>query len=213
MAFIVPEEIEQYAAEHTTPPTDVLAALAAETRETLEAPQMLTGTIEGRFLELLVYASGARRVLEFGTYSGYSSISMAAGLPAGGEIHTCEIEPKHAEVARRYIEQAGLSDRITVHLGPGVETVEQLGGEWDLVFIDADKPNYVNYYEAVVPRLTERGIIVADNTLWSGKVLDADDDSEGTVAIRAFNDRVRSDDRVVCVQTTIRDGVTLIRRV
>ena len=213
MAFIVPDEIEQYAAEHTTPPTDVLAALAAETRETLDAPQMLTGTIEGRFLELLVYASGARRVLEFGTYSGYSSISMAAGLAPGGEIHTCEIEPKHAEVARRYIEQAGLSDRITVHLGPGVETVEQLGGEWDLVFIDADKPNYVNYYEAVVPRLTERGIIVADNTLWSGRVLDESDQEESTVAIRAFNDRVRSDDRVVCVQTTIRDGVTLIRRV
>ena len=212
MAFIVPEEIEQYAAEHTTPPTDVLAALAAETRETLEAPQMLTGTIEGRFLELLVYASGARRVLEFGTYSGYSSISMAAGLPAGGEIHTCEIEPKHAEVARRYIEQAGLSDRITVHLGPGVETVEQLGGQWDLVFIDADKPNYVNYYKAVVPRLTERGIIVADNTLWSGRILDDSDQEESTVAIREFNDRVRADERVVCVQTTIRDGVTLIRR-
>jgi caffeoyl-CoA O-methyltransferase len=212
MAFIVSEEIEQYAAEHTTPPTDVLAALATETRETLDAPQMLTGTIEGRFLEMLVVASGARRVLEFGTYSGYSSISMAAGLPAGGEIHTCEIEPKHAEVARRYIEQAGLSDRITVHLGPGTETVERLGGEWDLVFIDADKPNYVNYYEAVVPRLTERGLIVADNTLWSGKVLDEGDDSEGTVAIRAFNDRVRSDERVVCVQTSIRDGVTLIRR-
>ena len=212
MAFIVPDEIEQYAAEHTTPPTDLLAALAAETRETLDAPQMLTGTIEGRFLELLVYASGARRILEFGTYSGYSSISMAAGLPPGGEIHTCEIEPKHAEVARRYIEQAGLSDRITVHLGPGIETVERLGGEWDLVFIDADKPNYLNYYETVVPRLTERGIIVADNTLWSGKVLDEGDDSESTVAIRAFNDRVRSDERVVCVQTTIRDGVTLIRR-
>jgi caffeoyl-CoA O-methyltransferase len=210
---IVPEEIEQYAAEHTTPPTELLAALAAETRETLELPQMLTGTIEGRFLELLVFASGARRVLELGTYSGYSSISMAAGLPPGGEIHTCEIEPKHAEVARRYIEQAGLSDRITVHLGPAIETVERLGGEWDLVFIDADKQNYVSYYEAVVPRLTERGLIVADNTLWSGHVLDDGDDSEGTVAIRAFNDRVRSDERVACVQLSVRDGVTLIRRV
>jgi caffeoyl-CoA O-methyltransferase len=212
LAFIVPDEIEQYAAEHTTPPTDLLAALAAETRETLDAPQMLTGTIEGRFLEMLVYASSARRILELGTYSGYSSISMAAGLPPGGEIHTCEIEKKHAEVARRYIDEAGLGDRITVHLGPGIETIERLGGEWNLVFIDADKPNYVNYYEAVVPRLAERGLIVADNTLWSGRVLDADDDSEGTTAIRAFNDRVRSDERVVCVQTSIRDGVTLIRR-
>ncbi len=97
-------------------------------------------------------------------------------------------------------------------MGPGLDTIERLGGEWDLVFIDADKPNYLNYYEAVVPRLTERGIIVADNTLWSGKVLDEDDDSESTVAIREFNDRVVNDGRVVCVQLTIRDGVTLIRR-
>jgi predicted O-methyltransferase YrrM len=212
MAFIVPDEIEQYAAEHTTPPTDLLAALAAETRETLDAPQMLTGTIEGRFLEMLVYVSGARRILELGTYSGYSSISMAAGLQPGGHIDSCEIESKHADVALRYIEESGYADRITVHLGPALETIERLGGEWDLVFIDADKPNYVNYYEAVVPRLAERGLIVADNTLWSGKVLDSDDDSEGTTAIRVFNDRVRSDERVVCVQLTIRDGVTLIRR-
>src|SRR3954468_21421006 len=207
MAFIVPDEIEQYAAEHTTPPTDLLAALAEETRETLDAPQMLTGTIEGRFLELLVYASGARRILELGTYSGYSSISMAAGLPPGGEIHTCEIEEKHAEVARRYIEQAGLSDRINVHLGPGIETIERLGGEWNLVFIDADKPNYVNYYEAVVPRLAERGFIAADNTLWSGRVLEEEAEEEGTRAIKAFNEHVKTDPRVTSVMLTVRDGI------
>jgi len=212
MAFVVPEDIERYAEEHTTRPTGLLAALSEETHATLAAPQMLTGPIEGRFLELLVYASGARRVLELGTFSGYSSISMAAGLPPGGHIDTCEVEEKHASVARRYIEEAGLSDRISIHMGPGLETIEALGGEWDLVFIDADKPNYLNYYEAVVPRLAERGIIAADNTLWSGKVLDESDDSESTVAIREFNDRVRDDDRVVSVQLTIRDGVTLIRR-
>src|SRR4029453_9296190 len=141
MAFIVPDEIEQYAAEHTTPPTDLLAALAAETRETLDAPQMLTGTIEGRFLEMLVYVSGAGRVLGVGTYSGYSSIAMAAGLQAGGHIDTCEIESKHADVALQYIEESGYADRITVHLGPALETIERLGGEWDLVFIVAAKPN------------------------------------------------------------------------
>jgi caffeoyl-CoA O-methyltransferase len=212
MAFIVPEEIERYTEEHTTPPTDVLAALAAETRATLVAPQMLTGTIEGRFLELLVFGLQAHRVLELGTYSGYSSISMAAGLPPGGHIDTCEVEPEHAEVALRYIEQAGYSDRITVHLGPALETIERLDGEWDFVFIDADKENYVNYYEAVVPRLSERGLIAADNTLWSGRVADESDDSENTRDIRAFNERVRADDRVVCVQLSVRDGVTLIRR-
>jgi predicted O-methyltransferase YrrM len=212
MTFVVPEEIDAYAAGHTTAPTDLLARLADETRATLDAPQMLTGTVEGRFLEFMVFATRAKRVLEFGTFSGYSSISMAAALPPGGHIDTCEIEEKHAAVAQRYIDEAGYSDRITIHLGPGVETVERLEGEFDFVFIDADKPNYVNYYEAVLPRLSERGIIAADNTLWSGRVLDESEQSEGTVAIRAFNEHVRNDDRVVSVMLTIRDGVTLIRR-
>ncbi len=212
MAFVVPEEIERYAEGHTTQPTDLLAALADETRTTLQAPQMLTGTIEGRLLELLVFASRARRVLELGTYSGYSAISMAAGLPDGGRIDTCEVDERHADVARRYIAQAGLADRITVHVGPALDTIGRLEGDFDFVFIDADKVNYLNYYEAVLPRLSERGIIAVDNTLWSGRVLDDSDDSEGTAAMRAFNERVRSDERVVCVQLTVRDGVTLIRR-
>ena len=212
MSDVVTDAIDGYSAEHTTQPTDLLARLAEETRATLEAPQMLTGTVEGRFLEFLVYATGARRVLEFGTFSGYSSISMAAALPAGGHIDTCEIDEKHAAVAQRYIDEAGYSDRITIHLGPAVETVERLEGDFDFVFIDADKPNYVNYYEAVLPRLSERGLIAADNTLWSGRVLDDSDDSDGTVAIRAFNEHVRADDRVVSVMLTVRDGVTLIRR-
>jgi caffeoyl-CoA O-methyltransferase len=211
MAFIVPDEIEEYAAEHTTPPTDALARLAEETRATLPAPQMLTGTIEGRFLELLVYGMSARRVLEIGTYSGYSSISMAAGLPADGHIDTCEVDEKHAAVARRYIEEAGYSDRITVHLGPALETLKRLDGPFDFVFIDADKENYVNYYEDVVPKLAERGLIAADNTLWSGRVVDDADDSESTRAIKAFNEHVRADDRVVSVHLTVRDGITLIR--
>ena len=212
MSDVVTDAIDGYVAEHTTEPTELLARLAEETRTTLEAPQMLTGTVEGRFLEFLVYAIGARRVLEFGTFSGYSSISMAAALPAGGHIDTCEIDETHAAVAQRYIDEAGYSDRITIHLGPAVETVERLEGEFDFVFIDADKPNYVNYYEAVLPRLSERGLIAADNTLWSGRVLDDSEDSEGTVAIRAFNEHVRGDDRVVSVMLTVRDGITLIRR-
>jgi len=212
MTFIVPEEIEGYAQAHTTPPSELLQRLAEETQATLRSPQMLTGTIEGRFLEFLVSATGARRVLELGTYSGYSAISMAAALPAQGRIDTCEVEEEHAAVARRYIEEAGLSDRITIHLGPALETIGRLEGGFDFVFIDADKENYVNYYEAVLPRLAERGLIAADNTLWSGRVLDESDDSEGTVAIRAFNEHVRADDRVVSVMLTLRDGVTLIRR-
>jgi caffeoyl-CoA O-methyltransferase len=208
---IVLDPIERYAEEHTTPPEPLLAELAAETRATLESPQMLTGTVEGRFLELLVYASGARRVLELGTYSGYSALSMAAGLAPDGRIDTCELDQERANVARRYIARSPHADRIHLHLGPALETIESLDGEFDFVFIDADKPNYVNYYEAVLPRLSGRGLVAADNTLWSGRVLDKDDASEGTQAIKAFNEHVRSDPRVTSVMLTVRDGVTLIR--
>ena len=211
--MIVPDEIDQYAAAHTTPPPELLQELADETRATLQAPQMLTGTIEGRLLELLVYGLGAKRVLELGTYSGYSSLSMAAGLPDGGHIDTCEADETHAEVARRYIAQSPYADRITVHLGPALDTIQQLEGEFDFVFIDADKENYLNYYEALLPRLSPGGLIAIDNTLWSGRVLDSDDDSEATRAIREINDRIAKDDRVIAVQLTVRDGVTLVRRV
>lgn len=210
--MIVPEDIERYAAEHTTAPEPLLAELAAETRETLRSPQMLTGTIEGRFLELLVFTTGARRVLEIGTFSGYSALSMAAGLAPGGHIDTCEIDEKHAEVARRYIARSPYADRITVHLGPAIETIERLEGDFDFVFIDADKESYGNYYEAVLPRLSERGLIAVDNTLWSGRVLGDGGASDSTLALIEFNDRLRDDERVVCAQLTVRDGVTLIRR-
>jgi predicted O-methyltransferase YrrM len=212
MSFIVPEEIEGYAEAHTTPPTELLAELAAETKATLDSPQMLTGKIEGRLLEQLVHALQAKRVLELGTYSGYSSISMAAGLPADGHIDTCEVEQQHADVAQRYIDRSPYGDRITIHLGPALDTIERLGGEWDFVFIDADKENYANYYEALLPRLAITGLMAIDNTLWSGRVLDAGDDEETTRTIRELNDRVAADERAVAVQLTVRDGVTLIRR-
>jgi caffeoyl-CoA O-methyltransferase len=212
MSFIVPEEIEAYAAAHTTPPEELLAELAEETKATLRSPQMLTGPIEGRLLELLVHGIKAKRVLELGTYSGYSSLSMAAGLAEGGHVDTCEVDEKHAEVARRYIGRSRYADRITVHLGPALETIERLGGEFDFVFIDADKQNYGAYYEALLPRLAPHGLMAIDNTLWSGRVLDESDDSEDTRAIRELNDRIAADERVVAVQLTVRDGVTMIRR-
>ncbi len=211
MDFVEPE-IEAYAAAHTTQPEPLLAELAEETRASLRSPQMLTGTIEGRFLELLVHGLAAKRVLELGTYSGYGTLSMAAGLPEGGRIDSCEISEEHAAVARRYLERAGYADRVTVHVGRALDTIRGLDGEFDFVFIDADKENYVAYYEEVLPRLTAHGLIAADNTLWSGRVLDESDDSEATRAIREFNERVAADDRVTSVMLTVRDGVTLIRR-
>ena len=173
---------------------------------------MLTGTIEGRFLELLVHGLQARRVLELGTFSGYGTLSMAAGLPPDGRIDSCEISEEHAAVARRYIERTGYADRITVHVGPALDSIRSLEGEFDFVFIDADKENYVAYYEEVLPRLSPTGLIAADNTLWSGRILDESDQEASTKAIRAFNDHVAADSRVVSVMLTVRDGVTLIRR-
>jgi caffeoyl-CoA O-methyltransferase len=214
VAFIVRDEIEEYAARHTTSPTELLAALADETRRTLQSPQMLTGTIEGRFLELLIWGIQARRVLEIGTYSGYSSLSMAAGLPPGGHIDTLEISEEHAEVARRYHAQSQYADRITIHVGPALETLEQLSGPWDFVFIDADKVNYRAYYDAVLPQLAEHGLMAIDNTLWSGRVAeDGDDDSPETRALKALNDDIAADPRVAAVMLTVRDGITLVRRI
>ena len=210
MSFIVDERLEEYAERHTTPPDPLLAELAAETKATMAAPQMLTGPIEGRFLELLVAGAGAKRVLEIGTFTGFSALSMAAALPPDGRIDTLDIEPKHADVAQRYFDRSPHGSKITLHLGPALETIAKLEGEFDFVFIDADKPNYDAYYEAVLPRLSERGLIAIDNTLWSGKVLDPPDESSRQIA--ALNDKLAADERVVAVQLTVRDGVTLIRR-
>ena len=210
MSSLVDEQVEEYAEQHTTAPDPLLAELAAETKATMTAPQMLTGTIEGRFLEALVAATGAKRVLEIGTFTGYASLSMAAALPPDGRVDTLDIEPKHAEVAQRYFDRSPHGEKITLHLGPAAETLARLEGDFDLVFIDADKANYDAYYEAVLPRLSERGLIAIDNTLWSGRVLDPQDDD--TRRIAALNDKLASDERVVCVQLTIRDGVTLVRR-
>jgi caffeoyl-CoA O-methyltransferase len=213
-AYIVPEAIEAYAAAHTTPPAPFLAQLAAETRETLDSPQMLTGEIEGRLLEFLVFLAQPQLVLEIGTYSGYSALSMAQALPAGGRIITCELDPERAAFAGRHIEQAGYGDRIEIRQGPALETIAGLDGPFDLVFIDADKGGYHDYYEAVLPKLSPRGLIVVDNVLWSGRVAQppSDDDSETTRALRAFNDHLAADERVVNVMLSVRDGVMLVRR-
>jgi caffeoyl-CoA O-methyltransferase len=211
MTDVVTPALEAYAETHTTPPPGFLSTVAQQTRATLAAPGMMVGTIEGRFLEVLVAASRARRVLEIGTYSGYSALAMAEGLPPDGRITTCELSPEHAAAARANIAASPHADRIDVIEGPALETVEGLSGPFDFVFIDADKVSYLSYYEAVLPKLAPEGLIAADNTLWGGRVIDEGDRSEDTRAIRAFNDAVVRDGRVVCVQLTVRDGVTLIR--
>jgi len=207
-----PERLERYVEDHTTAPPDRLEALEAETRETLSFPQMLTGRVEGRLLETLVHVMRPRLVVELGTYSGYSALSMAAALPEGGRIVSCEVSDEHADFAQRHVDASPYADRIEIRRGPALETMAQLDGPYDLVFVDADKGGYADYYEAAVPKLAEHGLIVADNTLWSGRVADPAQDDESTRALREFNRRVRDDPRTVSVMLTVRDGITLIRR-
>ena len=214
MPGIVPDDIERYVENHTTSEPEQLAAVAAETREQMSSAAMLTGHVEGRLLETLVYATGARDVLEFGTFTGYSALSMASALPADGKVVTLELDPERAQVARRHFAESRYGDRIELRLGPALESVADLPGPFDLVFIDADKPSYPAYFEAALERLADRGLIVVDNTLWSGRVVDErdPDPDDSTLALRRFNDRVARDERVTCVMLSIRDGVTLIRR-
>ena len=213
MSFIVEPVVEEYAEAHSSPNAELFERLAAETREKSEAPQMMVGLLEGQFLGALVRSTGAKRILELGTFTGYSSISMALALPADGRLITCDVNEETTAIARRYAEEAGVVDKIEYRLGPAVDTIEQLDGEFDLVFIDADKPNYLNYYEAAVPKLAARGLIILDNTLWSGRVADANENDENTRAIRAVNDRVLEDPRVNNVLLTVRDGMNLVWRV
>ena len=205
---LVEPKVDAYAEAHTTPSGELFERLAAETREKTEWPQMMVGEVEGRFLEFLVRLGGARRVLELGTFTGYSSLSMARGLPEGGRVITCDVNEETTAIARRYAEEAGLADRIEYRLGSGVELIGQLEGPFDLVFIDADKPNYRNYYEAVLPKLADGGLIVADNALRDGRVLDEDADEP----MQVFNDYVLNDPRVDCVLLTVRDGMLLVTK-
>jgi predicted O-methyltransferase YrrM len=209
---VVSEDIEAYAAAHTSPEDPLLAEVAAATRASQEGHGMMVGLLEGRFLETLVWLSGARRVLEIGCFTGYSALSMAAALPPDGTIITCELDPERAAMARRHFDASPWASQIRILEGPALESIAGLDGPFDLIFVDADKANYSNYYEAVLPLLADRGLIVADNVLWSGRVLDEADQSDDTRAIRAFNDMVVNDPRVTCVMATVRDGVLLIRR-
>ena len=199
--------VEQFAQDHTESETDLYIRLREETHRVMSSPQMQVGLLEGRFLKMLVRLTNARNVLELGMFTGYSALMMAEALPDDGRLITCEVDPKAEAIARRYFAESPHGHKITVRMGPALETIRTLAGPLDLVFIDADKGNYSNYYEACLPLLKPGGLIVADNVLWSGKVLhpkEADDH-----AIVAFNRLVQSDPRVENVCLTIRDGIML----
>jgi predicted O-methyltransferase YrrM len=212
MIKILPEGLEDYVAAHSTPVPPLLAELIATTqRETGDQAVMLSGQVEGGLLQMLVFASGARRVLEIGTFTGFSAQMMAAALPPDGTLITCDLDPRTIETARGFFKRSPHGAKIELREGPALETIARLDGPFDLVFIDADKENYENYYEAALPLLAPRGLIVVDNVLWSGDVLHPQD--ARARAIAAFNDHVRNDPRVAVVLLTVRDGLSIIRKV
>ena len=207
MAEIFAPGIEDYVERLTSPHDALLAELSAETRAVaLGEESMLTGPVAGRLLELLVWIARPLRVLEIGTFSGHSTLAMASALPESGRVDACELDPERAAFAQSWFDRSPHGAKITLHVGPALESIARLEGDFDFVFLDADKAGYVDYYEAVLPRLSERGAILADNTLSSGRVLG------GEGAIAAFNDHVAADPRSVQVLLSVRDGMTLIRR-
>jgi predicted O-methyltransferase YrrM len=204
--------VERYAAAHTTAPPPHLAQVAATTQAEADTPQMMSGLVLARLLEAFVVASGATRVLEIGTFTGYGALSIAARLPEGGKVTTIEFDEARAAMARRHIESSPEAARIEMITGDAREIVPRLDGPFDLVFIDAWKADYPHYYEAVLPKLAERGLIVCDNVLWGGGVADPDNADENTRAMRAFNDHVQEDPRVTNALLTVGDGLMLIWR-
>jgi caffeoyl-CoA O-methyltransferase len=208
---IVPIEIERYAAEHTTSLPPLLDELVRETRSRFGSrAEMLCGQVEGQFLQMLVAMSGARRVLEIGTFTGFSALMMAAALPAEAELITLELNAECAEFARGYFARSEHGGKIRLLEGPALDSLRTLVGPFDFVFIDADKASYPAYYKAAVRLLSPGGLIAVDNALFWGQVLDPKDDS--TRATAELNDIVTADDRVAHVMLTVRDGIMLVRK-
>ncbi|MCI0661477.1 MAG: class I SAM-dependent methyltransferase [Acidobacteria bacterium] len=206
----IDKDVENFANDHTEPESDLFRRLERETQATMQWPEMMVGKIEGQLLKMLVQLTGARRVLEIGTFTGYSTLMMAEGLPPDGRLVTCEVNSKAEEIARRYFAESSHGHKIELRMGPALQTIATLTEPLDMVFIDADKTNYPNYYETCLPLLRPGGLIVADNVLWSGNVLAPNDDDSR--AIVAFDERVQADPRVENVCLTIRDGIMLARK-
>jgi caffeoyl-CoA O-methyltransferase len=210
MMDLVRPDVEEYAAEHTTAFAPAMDRLHAEAVAELPYESMLSGPVVGRLLETLVAVMQPRLVVEIGTYAGYSALAMAGALGPGGRVVTLELDAVHADFAQRQFDASPHGSRIELRRGPALDSLARLDGPYDLVFIDADKGGYPDYYEATLAKLSPHGLIVADNTLRGGDVVALE--NEGGRAMDALNTRWASDDRVVATQLTVRDGVTLLRR-
>lgn len=209
----LPQAIEQYAREHSSCESELLQKLNRETHAKVLRPRMLSGHMQGKLLEMISCMIRPQRILEIGTYTGYSAICLLAGLQVGGELHTIDHNAELEDFTRRFFDMAGRGADIHYHIGEALQILPALQGPFDLVFIDADKENYISYYEMVLDKMPQGGFILADNVLWSGKVLDTPVASDvETLSIQAFNQHVQADARVENLLLPFRDGLSLIRK-
>ena len=211
---LINPELESYAEEHTSEELPVLAKLNRETHLTQVYPRMLSGHMQGTFLRMISRMMKPFRILEIGSFTGYSAINLAAGLTdrPGAVLHTIEVDPELEQMIRKYFKEAGIEDKVILHIGEAIAIIPTLEETWDLVFIDADKPNYLNYYKLIIDRLSPGGLVIADNALWDGKVLNPETRSKDTQGIIEFNDFIQHDNRVENVLLPVRDGMMIIQK-
>jgi len=203
-------EIKKYAWQYTTGESDLIHELTETAEKELEHTDMLSGRVVGRFLAMLVKISKAERVLEIGTFAGYSALMIAEALPDSGELVTCEYNKRYEDLARSFFGRSRHGSKINLVMGNALETIPKMSGFFDLVFLDADKINYPDYYELVIPMIRQGGLLIVDNTFWSGSVLQPDD--EKAKAIHQLNKMIKSDSGVEQVMLTVRDGLMLVRK-
>ena len=213
-SFLLTPELSDYLVEHGTPPDPVQRALIDETAALGSVAGMQIAPEQGAFLTTFTRLVGARRAIEIGTFTGYSALCIARGLPDDGALVCCDVSEEWTAIGRKAWESAGVSERIDLRIAPALETLASLPGDavFDLAFIDADKPNYANYFDALLPRIRPNGAILVDNVLWDGNVVKDDVTDDNTLAIKAFNDKVARDDRVDTVMLPLADGLTICRK-
>lgn len=211
MGNIVSADIEAYAQAHSMPESAVCADLRRETQRTMKDSRMLVGPLEGAFLKMMARLVGAKEVLEIGMFTGYSALCFAEAIPSDGHVVTCEIDERSAALGRRFIDRSPHGQKIQIRMGPALDTMRELSGPFDVIFIDADKTNYANYYRRALELVSPRGVILIDNVLWDGEVLKQPSLDERTAAIQELNRLVADDQTVYAVLVTVRDGLLVIR--
>lgn len=210
---LLPDSIENYINDHSSQEDQLLYELYRETNLKTTHPRMLSGSVQGQFLQMLAQLIHAESILEIGTFTGYSAICLARGMKSTGKLHTIDIKEEFSDIANKYIQKAGLENQIIKHIGNALDIIPQIDKKFDLVFIDADKVNYTKYFELVADRMNTGGLLIADNVLWSGKVVEklktADKDTRGVLE---FNKRIQEDDRFENTLLPLRDGLMLARK-